>query len=59
MSSITRENVLGHVQRLYSHVKVLADNHNRIIDHLNEMGGHIDNLYKNVAQIKALVKSPQ
>lgn len=56
MSTITHENAPSHIQRLYHYVGVIANNHNKIVGHLEEIRKNVNNLTENVKAIKRTIQ---
>jgi hypothetical protein len=55
--TITHENAPSHIQRLYNYIGVIAKNHNKIVDHLNDIHKNVGALQENVRAIKNTVQS--
>jgi len=58
MSEITSENAVGHIQKLYNYVGILARNHNKIVEHLTDIHKNVKALHENVKSLKATVTPP-
>lgn len=56
---ITHENAPTHIQRLYNFVGALAKNHNKIVDHLNDIHKNVNVLHENVKSLHNTVKTMQ
>ncbi len=47
--------VMDHINKLYNYVGVLADNHNKIVTHLNHIHKNVSDLQDNVRALKHTV----
>ena len=43
---------MDHINNLYKYVGVLADNHNKIVTHLNHIHKNVSDLHENVRNLK-------
>ena len=56
---ITHANAPTHIQRLYHFVGNLAQNHNKIVDHLTDLHKNVTALQQNVRALRQTVSGPQ
>lgn len=59
MSEITHANAPTHIQRLYHFVGNLAQNHNKIVDHLTDLHKNVTALQQNVRALRQTVSTQQ
>jgi len=55
--TVTSENVVSHVQKLYNFVGALARNHNKIVEHLTDIHKNVKVLHENVKSLKSTIDS--
>ena len=56
---ITHANAPTHIQRLYGFVGHLAQNHNKIVDHLTDLHKNVTALQQNVRALRQTVSAPK
>ena len=56
--AVTAENAVGHIQKLYNYVGILARNHNKIVEHLTDIHKNVKALHENVKSLKATITPP-
>lgn len=53
--TVTAENAVSHIQKLYNYVGILARNHNKIVEHLTDIHKNVKALHENVKSLKSTI----
>jgi len=57
--NVNESNLVEHVNRIYDYVKVLSDNHNKLIGHIKDIHQNVKSLHDDVMLLKSSVQNRQ